>query len=66
MDTFLLQHYFELNVHFTYTNNLGVLDLLVCASLRLTVKRIMLSARQSPLVATEPNLISFVSLSSIY
>ena len=32
MYTFLLHCYFEWNVHFTYANNLGVLDFLVCAS----------------------------------
>ena len=32
MNTFLLHCYFEWNVHFTYANNLGVLDFLVCAS----------------------------------
>ena len=32
MNTFLLHCYFEWNVSFTYANNLGVLDFLVCAS----------------------------------
>ena len=33
MNTFLLHCYFEWNVHFTYANNLGVHDFLVCASI---------------------------------
>ena len=32
MNTFLLHCYFEWNVHFTYDNNLGALDLLMCVS----------------------------------
>ena len=33
MNAFLLHHYFEWNVHFTYANNLGFLDLFVSVSL---------------------------------
>ena len=61
-------------VHFYFTivfNEMLILRTLITwesstyqFALRLTVKRIPLSARQSPSVAIEPNLLSFVSLSS--
>ena len=63
MNTFLLHCYFEWNLHFTYANNLGVLDFLVCP---LTDNhRILLSARRTPSVALELNLNRLIHFSHI-
>ena len=63
MNTFLLHCYFEWNLHFTYANNLGVLDFLVCP---LTDNhRILLSARWTPSVALESNLNRLIHFSHI-
>ena len=56
MNTFLLHCYFEWNAHFTYANNVGVLDFLVCTSFDWQQHSSFSTTNSAASVALESNL----------
>ena len=65
MNTFLLHCYFEWNVHFTYANNLGVLDFLVCPSIDWQSHSSFSTTNSATSVALESNLNCSIHFSHI-